>query len=73
MVTTSDLYDSIEVGFDPEGGERRRKERYKRKREVERKERRAKRRAKFVERLWQFIIAALAAIVGGIVLILLNQ
>lgn len=73
MVTTSDLYDSLEVGFDPEGVERRRKERYKRKREEERKERRAKRRAKFVERLWQFIIAALAAIVGGIVLILLNQ
>lgn len=73
MVTTSELYDSIEDGFDTEGAERRRKERYERKREEERKERRAKRRAKFVERLWQFVIAALAAIVGGIVLMLLNQ
>lgn len=73
MTTISELYDSIEMGFDPGRVEERRKERRRRTREAEKLRKKQERKAKCKERLWQFVIAALATIVGGVVLMLLTK
>jgi hypothetical protein len=73
MTSMEDLYDSIEMGFDPDKVKRRQAERRRRKREEERKEMKARRRARRNERLWQFFIAVAAALTAGLILWLVTE
>ena len=61
------------MGFDPGRVEERQKERRRKTREAEKLRKKQERKAKYKERLWQFVIAALATIVGGVVLMLLTK
>ena len=73
MTTTSDIYDSIEMGVAPEQVKKRQEERRRRTREAEKLKEKQERKAKCKERLWQFFIAVSAAIVAGLLLWLLEK